>query len=477
MFLCREAELGRLHDLYSSNSFEAAVIYGRRRVGKTALINEFVKDKNTIYFPALNANVQANLAAFSGSIQNLTDPGASEVPVYQSFRSAFDAVTRIASRDKTILVIDEFQYLARSDSSLVREIARFIKGDWSGTDMLLILCGSSASFMESEVLGEHSPLSELITAEIRLEPFDYLETARFNPDLSPADNALIYAITGGIPHYINKLGVRGDLREAVLSNLLEASSSLFEEPENQLRSELREPALYNSIITAIARGHSKLGDIAGTTGMETSACSKYITTLTDLGIVRKVEPAVGRSRRKTQYRLTDNLFRFWYRFVPSNMISISSGNTERVYDRAVQELPDYMKLPFEEICRQYLARHAEHVPFRAGELGEWWGSLSQGGAGRRMKKGADTHIDIVGVSQASGGSRFIIGSCKYEDDPADEDDLDRLRSSVSEFTSANDECYYYIFSKNGFTSELIEHQTRGEVSLVSLEDMYRNISN
>lgn len=505
MFHCRNDELRRLHDLYSSDHLECAVIYGRRRVGKTALINEFVRDKNVIYFPALNTNARDNLIAFSRSIQNYLMPDSRNTAVYPSFDAAFDAVTDIARKGKLIFAIDELQYLAKADaslrsaisstsgtsirsgistksnSSIMEALRDHLENEWSGTDMLLILCGSSASYMERELFGRNGITAGLDTGidveKIKLEPLDYLDTAGFNPDLSPAENAMVYAVTGGIPHYINKLGVGKDIRDALINNLFDSSSYLFEEPENLLKTELREPAVYNSIIGAIANGKTRLGDIASVTGMESSACSKYITTLTDLGIVQKVEPVIGKSRRKTQYRIGDHLFRFWYRFVPENMMNIISGSPERVYDNTVAESMDqYMRLPFEEICRQYLAEYAEDLPGDIKNMGEWWGSVNEDQRpGKR--KNTEAHLDIVAIAEnnnnSSPGKKFVIGSCNYSDDLVEVSELDQMRSTVSEFTDANDECFYYIFAKTGFTPDLEKLRDAGEVRLVSIEDMYR----
>ena len=153
--------------------------------------------------------------------------------------------------------------------------------------MYLILCGSSMSFMESQVLSRESPLYGRRTGQFKIEPLDYKETAVFHPNLSTEDNALIYGITGGVPHYINKLDVTGSVDEALLENFFDRSNYLYEEPENLLKQELREPALYNAIIKAIAEGASRMNEISTKTGEENSVVSKYLKTLMDLGIVKK----------------------------------------------------------------------------------------------------------------------------------------------------------------------------------------------
>ena len=201
-------------------------------------------------------------------------------------------------------------------------LQHIIDHKWTESQMYLILCGSSMSFMESQVLGKESPLYGRRTAQFKIMPLDYKETAVFHPNLSEEDNALIYGITGGVPHYINKLDVRDSVDEALMENLFDRSSYLYEEPANLLKQELREPAIYNAIIKAIAEGASRLNDITTKVGEENSVVAKYLKTLIDLGIVKKETPITEKPGKKTIYLLADNFFRFWYRFVPVNASAI-----------------------------------------------------------------------------------------------------------------------------------------------------------
>lgn len=470
MFLCRERELQKLSRRYQKNGLECIVIYGRRRVGKTALINEFTKDKPTIYFPALNSNAQGNLQALSKAIHAYLHPGAENAPVYASFDAAFSEISRIAHEsERVVFVIDEFPFLAKADDSIPSRLQHLIDHEWADAKLFLILCGSSMSFMEKEVLSEKSPLFGRRTAQFKIEPLSYLDTARFHPELSDQDNALIYGITGGVPHYINKLDVTGSIKDALLENLFDTSAYLFEEPENLLKQELREPALYNAIITAIANGASRQAEIADKAGMERTACVKYTRVLQDLGIIKRIEPVVDKSQRKSFYRIADHFFRFWYRFVPGNMMAISSGNIEKTYDAAIGSyLSNYMGLVFEDICIQYLLLHPEQLPFPISEIGEWWGA--------HPAKKKEIQLDIVAIAakadNTSKGRQFIIGSCKYKNEVSGTDELDLIRDYASVFTNGNDTCTYYIFSKSGFTKGLLELEAAGEVKLITLSDLY-----
>ena len=466
MFLCRENELNKLNRRYKSGQMECVVLYGRRRIGKTALINEFAKDKPTVYFPALNANAQANLEALSKAIYLYQYPDATQAPVFPSFDAAFSEITRLAKEKRVVFVIDEFPYLAKSDDSIPSRLQHLLDYDWRDSKLFLILCGSSMSFMEKEVLSEKSPLFGRRTAQIRLEPLSYRDAARFHPELSAEENALIYGVTGGVPHYINKLAVKDSIKDALLENFFDRTSYLFEEPANLLKQELREPANYNSLIAAIANGAAKLSDIGNRVGMDGPHCLMLIKVLSELGIVEKVEPIVDKSKRKTLYRISDNFFRFWYRFVPQNMMAIQSDRMARVYDAAVGSyLSEYMGSVFEQICRQYLTLYAENLPLQIAELGEWWGTSNK----------KEVQLDIVALAAKQANTRgrtFLIGSCKYTNSPVDVDELNRIRSYAEAFTTSNDACYYSIFSKSGFTDALREKQQNGEVILVTLEELY-----
>lgn len=308
-----------------------------------------------------------------------------------------------------------------------------------------------------------SPLYGRRTGQFKIQPLDYKETAVFHPELSDEDNSLIYGITGGVPHYINKLDVNKNVDEALLDNLFDPSSYLYEEPGNLLKQELREPAIYNAIIKAVAEGASKLNDIKMKVGEETSVVSKYLKTLIDLGIVKKEIPITEKPGRKAIYMLADNFFRFWYRFVPVNIGAIDSGRIAKTYPHMVKQyFPDYMGLIFEKMCQDYLIYYEDSLPIELNEVGQWWGT--------DKKKRKQVQIDIVGTSAT--GKEYIIGSCKYRNEKIGVDELELIQEYAAVFGKGI-KYYYYIFSKGGFTDELLKAEEKGEVKLISLEKMYR----
>jgi hypothetical protein len=295
----------------------------------------------------------------------------------------------------------------------------------------------------------------------------YREVAVFHPELSDEENAYIYGITGGIPHYINKLNVKGNLDDALIENLFDRSAYLFEEPENLLKQDLREPAIYNSIIRAIAEGASKLNEIATKVGLESGSCSKYVGVLMELRLVKKEAPVTETTTRKSMYMIEDNFFRFWYRFVPQNMSFITAGRFEHSYKRVVKaKMHDYMGLIFEKMCKEYLRYYVEDLPFDLAEVGQWWGNDA---AARK-----EIQIDIVGVPVQQPNQKiteYLIGSCKFKNEKIGMDELQLIEHYADVFGKGR--TYHYImFSLSGFTSELVDYAKNNNVKLIEMADMY-----
>lgn len=466
MFYCREHELAELNKRYEKGSFECIIIYGRRRVGKTALINEFCKGKPTVFFSALKASAQENLVALSKAIYQKEHPDAVTAPVFQSYDAAFGEITRMADAERIVFVIDEYPYLAKADGSISSRLQHIIDHTWQNGKLFLVICGSSMSFMENEVLGYESPLYGRRTAQFKLQALTYREMTIFNPQLDDTQQAMVYGVTGGIPHYINKLDVGNDLDAALKENLFNSASYLYEEPENLLKQELREPSIYNSIISAIAGGSSHANEISTKVGLESAVCAKYLKVLLELGILRKETPITEKPGKKTIYVIGDNFFRFWYRFVPQNTSAIQSGRIERIYEPAIKRYyAEYMGLVFEQMCREYLLRYADGLPILLSDAGQWWGTDA--------KTHKEVQINIVGTPVEGNG--YIIGSCKYRSEPVGIDELERMKRYAAVFGKGG-QYYYYIFSKGGFTKGLKELADAGEVSLFTLKDLYQDRS-
>lgn len=461
MFIGRNTELKTLDKLYRSNKFEFAVIYGRRRVGKTALINEFSKDKDTIFFTGVETNAKQNLENFSRCIMEY-QTGFAVDSSFASFQAALEYVFQLAQKKRLVLVIDEYPYVARASKSFASTLQLLIDKNKDSSKLFLILCGSSMSYMEDNVLAYKAPLYGRRTAQLKIQPFDFFESCRYFENFSGEDKALAYGIMGGTPQYLMQLDDRLSIEDNIKNTHLNPASSIFEEPNNLLKQEVREPAIYNAVITAIATGASKMSEISGKIDEDTSVCATYIKNLISLGIVKKEMPYGEKSGRKTIYSIEDNMFRFWYRFVPGNTSLISRGAADLAYSRIAPELSAYMGGVFEEICKQYLWRLllAGKCAVSFTELGRWWGT--------NPKTRTQEEIDIMGTDKDSA----LFGECKWTNDKVDLGVLETLveRSSLFHFKRT----HFYLFSKSGFTKGCIDRAAElGNVSLVSYGDMLR----
>lgn len=460
MFIGREKELKALNNLYTSDKFEFAVIYGRRRVGKTALINEFIGDKKSIYFMGVESNAKQNLENFSKSIIEYNSGIVADTS-FQSFQSALEYIFELSRNERIILVIDEYPYVARSSKSLASTLQMLIDKYKDTSKVMLILCGSSMSYMEDNVLAYKAPLYGRRTAQMKILPFDFEETCRYFKNFSSEDKALIYGIVGGTPQYLLQMNDKQSIEDNIKNTYLNPVSFLFEEPTNLLKQEVREPAIYTAIITAIATGASRMSEIATKVGEDTNVCTSYIKNLMNLGIVQKETPYGEKNSRKTIYYIEDNMFRFWYRFVLDNNSVIMRGATDRVYKRIEPYLSDYMGKVFEDICTQYLWKQLldEKCPIEFNSLGRWWGN--------DPKEKKQTEIDIMGEQDKD---TAIFGECKWTNEKVDLSVLETLvkRSKLFSYTNV----HYYLFSKTGFTKGCIDRAEKlGNVSLVSYNEI------
>ena len=474
MFIGRKTELIELNKLYKKQTFQMAVIYGRRRIGKTRLIQEFIKDKSAIFMTAVEAGVIANLELLSDAIYlaYLGEDEAAVMPPFRDIRIALQYITQKAKTTKTLLIIDEYPYLAQADKSISSTLQAIIDQEWKNSNLMLVLCGSSMSFMENQVLGYQSPLYGRRTAQFRLEPLNYYESSLFVPHFSAEEKALTYGITGGIPQYLEMIDDSLSIKENIMDMYLNPNAYLFEEPSNLMKQELREPANYNAIVEAIAKGATKLNEISTKVQIENSNVAACLKSLIALGLIEK-ECAVTEedNKKKTSYILADQMFRFWYRYVPQCMLLINTRRPERAYEKIVApDLQNYMGKVFEKMCLQHLSilNANEKLSFDVLKLGRWWGNNPV------LKR--QEEIDILGVNDIEKAALF--GECKYRNEILDLNVIELLMQRSELFTKYHKK-EYICYSKTGFSNAAITFaaQQKNNVKLFDLEELYETGEN
>ena len=461
MFIGRANELSQMQSLYDTNGFQCMIIWGRRRVGKTTLINEFVKDKPTIYFMATESTAKDNLESFSQSIAEFHGISQDIAPNYSSFEQALNAIYEISKKQRLILVIDEYPYLAKAYKPISSLLQKLIDLQFKKDSQLyIILCGSSMSFMEKQVLGYQSPLYGRRTGQLQINPFDFYEYKNYYQNFSPEELAIVYGITGGIPQYMFFFNDQLSLQENIIKNFLTPSGYLFEEPSNLLKQELREPTVYNSIIKAVATGSSKSSEITSKVGLESaSKLALYMDKLLELGIIEKETPLGEKAGKKTIYSVKDGMFNFWYRFIPTNLLLIQRNMGRLAWENIEPLIGNYMGKTFEKICIDYLWHNYANLPMHFQQIGRWWGTNP------KLKR--QEEIDIVAVNDNSA----IVAECKWRNEKTNENVLFTLleRATLLSYPQK----HYYIFSKSGFSDKCKQAAKINNVHLITYQDMLK----
>lgn len=441
MFVGREHELATLASLYASSSFEMLVLYGRRRVGKTALIEEFCRGKRVLSFTAQMQADKDNLLDFSHAIATCFGLPES-MPAFASWMDALAFVADRSHDERLLVVVDEFPYACKSNPALPSAFQVAIDKHLKSSNIFLILCGSDQGFMEDEVLSEKSPLYGRRTAQLKLKPFDYHDAARMMPDCSPQEKLSYYASLGGTPYYLE--GIKDD--KSYIENMVDLffspSGRMFDEPGMLMRQELREPMVFNSVMRAISNGANKQGEIASAVGIPQGSLGFYLKSLVSLGLVEKVVP-FGESERSRRgiYRICDPAFLFWYRFVAPYVSAVERGLGEGVGRRLLESdrKSEYEGHLFERVCMEWLVRQGRDgkLPIELTSIGSWWGTDPA------LRQTVD--IDVVAADDID--KRLLVGECKWRNGIDETEVLATLRGR-SRLISGYRTCDCYLFTKN-----------------------------
>jgi len=459
-FFDRAEELDALRSAFESPGHEFYVVYGRRRVGKTALLKEFCADRPHIYFLAAQ---EAETRQREKFVEKIADHFDERVPRIGRWDEALDYLGEKLATERHVVVIDEFPYLVAESDSLPSFIQTFVDEQLQGTDSMFVLCGSSVSTMESDVLGHESPLYGRRTGQVDLQPFSFQQALDvIEYDVEAAIRS--FAVTGGTPMYLTLFDYGLSLAENVRAQVLSPTAVLYNEPEFLLRTEFRNPARYMSILEAVATGHTTPNEIAGPTGIDSGPLSKYLQTLRRLRLIDREVPvtASAKQSKRSRYRVADEFLRFWFGFVEPNRSSIEEAPA-MVYEGTIEpNLSDHVALTFEDVCREVvweLIRRDELGPY--AQVGRWW-------------YGED-EIDVVGL--APGKDRVLFGECKWTSDPVGHSLANQLRDDAARVRwgpeTRSEE--FVLFSRSGFVEGLAD-ELADAWTLIDLRDIDTTLS-
>lgn len=445
-FIDREQELATLQAEYERKGSSLVVLYGRRRVGKTTLITEFIKGKQALFFLASEESEAVNRIAFQSKVADFIGSDLLRHATVSDWDTVFRAMMDHSFETKPVIVMDEFQYIGKSNPAFPSVLQRIWEEQLKGREIMLILCGSLISMMESQTLAYGSPLYGRRTAQIRLKQIPFRYYHAFFPKKTPRELVEMYSVTGGVPKYIELFSEQNDIYKAIRDCVLNRSGYLYDEPHFLLQQEVSEVGSYFSIIRTIAAGNHKLSAIASALELKATGLTKYLKTLIDLDILEREVPVTEENPERSKkglYKIKDNYIRFWFAFIYPNMSFLESGNEEIVMEKLRKSLiSQHTAFVYEDVCREKMwEMNGQNAwPFHFSRLGRWWD--------------ADTEMDVCALDPED--KNLVVGECKFWTEPVGVNvlrDLEKKTAKVP-WEKNGRKVWYVLFSAGGFTEEL-----------------------
>ncbi|ELZ95948.1 putative ATPase (AAA+ superfamily) protein [Haloferax mucosum ATCC BAA-1512] len=457
-FVNRSDELALLRSRFDRDTAEFLVVYGRRRLGKSALVREAIRERDdAVYWQATEETSDVQLSSF-------VETARETFPVVEDIKRDWEALLRALGRQDAIVVLDEFPYLIESDDALPSKLQRVWDLHLESTGVTLVLVGSSISVMEEKVLSGGSPLYGRRTGTIDLPPLHLTDAQEFYPDADPETIVETWGVFGGTPYYLRALDPDASLAENIQSQILSEHGVLHNEPEFLLRTEfgIREPQTYYTILRAIATGKRETGEIADFAGVGSNSLGTYLAKLRRLRLITRDIPITENpnATRKSRYRLNEPLFRFWFRYVYGQEGPLTQLGDDAYDELVAPSFSEYMGAMFEIVCQRALPRL---VPKTYRGVGYWWHKQHE--------------LDVVGLA---GDGTLVAGECKYTTRQMHEGDLADLERSASQVAwtppGGGDPSYHYCcFCRSGFSEGLqATAAERDDISLFTPADIVKS---
>lgn len=454
-FVNRIEELARLEACYESPDAELAVVFGRRRLGKTALVTRSLEGyDDAVYY-------QARQKTSALQLEQFVDTAATSYPGVARIREDWESILGYLAEQDAIVVLDEFPYLVEQDESLPSILQEIFDHELEESAATVVLVGSSISMMEEAALLGNSPLYGRTSVTLDVRQLSFAAAMEFFEDAYTAvEQVCTWGIFGGVPYYLEEVSPEQTLAENVQRTILSRHGTLHNEPDYVLRMELTEPTRYFSILEALAGGKTSRNEIAGATGIEYNQLSRYLDRLSRLRLIDRHVPITERTERskRGQYRLRDPFVRFWFHFVYGTGDRYDELGSD-AFDVLVEpELADFVSRSFEDLCCSAL--RTLYPEYTITDTGQWWYG--------------EHEIDVVGLTT---DETLIVGECKFRQSPLGYDALASLERHTEELRWTPDgggerNEQYALFSRSGFKPSVEEAAAdRDDLRLFTVEDV------
>lgn len=464
-FVDRIDEIKFLEKEYKRKTSSFIVLYGRRRVGKTRLIKEFIKNKDSVYFLATEESEAENIKTFQNILYSKYKIPLLDNNKLLSWNDLFYIISTLKLEKKLIIVIDEFQYLLKSNKGFSSILQKSWDEYLKDKNIMLIISGSALSMIKREVLSYSSPLYGRRTSQMNLKPikFKYFKEFFENKNI---DLIKLYSLTGGIPKYVEILELKENIYDTIKENFLNVNSYLFEEPYFLLEKELKDIGSYFSIIKAIANGNNKLSKISTSLGIKQTSLSYYLNNLIELDILEREVPILEKNpqtSKKGIYKIKDNFLNFWFKFIYPYKSYIEIGNIDFVMNIIKKSFIErHVSFIYEDISKEKLIdlNLNDKLPVKLSKIGRWWDK--------------NLEIDIVGVDREN--KPILFGECKYTKKPVDLDVYYALVEKSKKLLKDNNQnnLYFAFFSYNGYTKNFIDKVKKEKNILIFEGDLSEN---
>ncbi len=447
-FVDRKREMALLEREYESDTASLVVVYGRRRVGKTALLTQFIEQKPAIYFLATEESEAMNRQAFQQLAAAYLKDGLLQEAAVARWEPIFERLVSAVRGERLVIVLDEFQYIGRNSPAFLSVFQRIWDQCLSKANVMVVLCGSLISMMMSQTLRYESPIYGRRTAQLRLRPVKFPYYPEFFGEEKPRDEWIrYYSVTGGVPKYIEMFSRAQSLEQGIKENILDTGSFLYDEPNFLLQREVSDIGSYFSIMRAIAAGNHKLSKIATVLQQKQTSIPRYLRVLIELDLLEREVPVTESSPEKSKkgiYQIRDPFLAFWFQFIYPNRSYLETGHQEVVLRRIRQNFIDSrVSFIYEEICREQLWTLSANgqLPCVLDKVGRWWDN-------------AGNEIDAVGIAEDE--QVLVLGECKFWQGQVGLNVLQALEQKALQVSwhSETRKTLYVLFSIHGYTAEL-----------------------
>ncbi|MDR3206366.1 MAG: ATP-binding protein [Candidatus Methanoplasma sp.] len=456
-FIGRTKELRYLEDAYAEPGFHTCAVYGRRRIGKSSLIREFCRGKRAIYIQFVENSEEVNIDLIRSAITDLEgrDPGE-----FENLLRALRCLADLCGADKTILVFDEFPFLAAGSKCAPSALQHLIDIELRDTETFLIVCGSSIRSMKDETEDPKRPLYGRFPVRIKLEPLSPGECREFHPNMSDIDVMKTYLAVGGIPYYHEMMNC-DTFEDCIIKNFAAFPAPLSDEAAAIIDRELSPASTHSSIASFLAKGTNRIKDLSEKVKISEQACGRYLRDMEEIGLVERIKPMADAPKRPL-FRIRDNLMHFYYGAIERRSSILKTSDPRAVYKMLEHDIDACLGIAFECVCSDHIVRS-----MLCKEIGKWWGRAG----------GEDRDVDIIAAVYESDHEAALFCECKFRRRPTGVGAFARLKDTSDHVRGLNSNRRFVIFSASGFDDDLTDLAERSDgaskIILIGLNDLYR----